>query len=69
MRGHEAAHKHEGFRRLAWVVLGASFLTFLMLASPSPAQAQITPVCPTNGPARRPRTPPAGRSAKRLPRR
>lgn len=50
MRGHEAAHKHEGFRRLAWVVLGASFLTFLMLAWPPPAQAQITPVCPTNGP-------------------
>ena len=51
MRGHEAAHEHGGSRWLAWAILGAAFLTLLVvLASPSQAQAQVTPVCPTNGP-------------------
>jgi hypothetical protein len=54
MRGHEAAYEHEGFRRLAWVLLGASAFTvfvLFMLAWPSPAHAQTGPVCPQHVPA------------------
>jgi hypothetical protein len=45
MRGHAAAHEHDGFRRLAWVLLAVSFLALLMLARPAESHAAV--VCPS----------------------
>ncbi len=50
MRNSQAAHAERGRGLLVWVVLGAAFLTLLVLAWPAPAQAQVTPVCPAGGP-------------------
>jgi hypothetical protein len=46
MRDREAVAAHDGFRRLAWVVLAMSFVALLMLARP--AESHAATVCPNN---------------------